>query len=258
MSERYAAVVVASCFLVGLLTVSSSVTARAAECLSGPNGQSGPGTHWRYRINHGTGQRCWYLKRVGEAARARPSSESQATPRTARSNSAEPATPAEAPAEKSSSIRSWFSSTFSAFTALGRSVTNNETNEAPANDSSAAGKQPNNERTEQKKSQQNKPEQQAKANQSKPEKEKSETARAPNRTASLQLILEAAGDKDVPDAETNLSAEEQKTAIEAVGEKEVFASQTVRAPDLPKGLEDWQRELYEEFLMWRIKQLMSM
>jgi hypothetical protein len=258
MSERYAAVVVTSCLLVGLLIVSSSVTAGAAECLSGPNGQSGPGTHWRYRINHATGQRCWYLKRVGEAARARPSSENQGTPRTARSNSSEPATPAEAPAEKSSSIRSWFSSTFSAFTALGRSVTNTETNEAPANDSSAAGKQSNNERTEQKKSQQSRPEQQAKAGQSRPEREKSETARAPSRAASLQLILEAAGDKDVPDAETNLSAEEQKTAIEAVGEKEVFASHTVRAPDLPKVLEDWQRELYEEFLMWRIKQLMSM
>ncbi len=64
MSERYAAVAVTSCLVAGLLTVSSSVTAHAAECLSGPNAQSGPGTYWRYRINHATGQRCWYLKRV--------------------------------------------------------------------------------------------------------------------------------------------------------------------------------------------------
>jgi len=256
MLERYAGVAVTSCLLAGFLTVSSGVTARAAECLSAPNGQSGPGTHWRYRIKHATGERCWYLKRVGEVARPRPSSESVAHP--SRSNGSEPAAPADAPIEKSSSIRAWFSSTFAAFTALGRSATNSETNEAPANDSSATAKQPNNERTEQKKSQQSKTEQQAKAVQSKSEKEKSETARSPNRAASLQVILEAAGDKDVPDAATNLSAEEQKTAIEAVGEKDVFASRSERESDWPKDLEDWQKELYEQFLMWRIMQLMSM
>jgi len=253
MFERHAAIAVASCLLAGLLTVSSSVTAGAAECLSAPNGQSGPGTHWRYRIRHATGERCWYLKRVGEAARSRPTSESAATPRTPRSGSSEPAAPAEAATEKSS-IRSWFSSTFAAFTALGRSATTAETTEAPAND--AASKQP--ERTEQKKSQQSKLEQQAKPSQSKPEKEKSETARSPNRTASLQVILEAAGDKDVPGAATDLSEEQKRTAMEAVGEKDVFASQTVREQDWQNELEDWQRELYEQFVMWRIRQLMSM
>ena len=252
MLERHAAIAVTSCLLAGLLTVSSSVTAGAAECLSAPNGQSGPGTHWRYRIRHATGERCWYLKRVGEAGRTRPTSESAASPRTPRSSSSEPAAPAEAATEKSS-IRAWFSSTFAAFTALGRSATTAEANEASAND--ATSKQP--ERTEQKKSQQSKLEQQAKAVQSKPEKEKSETARSPNRAASLQVILEAAGDKDVPGA-TELSDDERRTAIEAVGEKDVFASQTVREQDWQKELEGWQRELYEQFVMWRIMQLMSM
>jgi flagellar biosynthesis GTPase FlhF len=250
MSKRRAAVVVTSCLLAGLLTISSGAIAEAAECLSGPNAQSGAGTHWRYRINHSTGQRCWYLKRVGESARPRRSSESLATPGTPRSSGTEPAAPAEASTEKSS-IRSWFSSTFSAFTSLGRSATNTEANEAPANDNSAASKQPNSERAEQKKSQQSKLEQQSKSGQSKPEKEKSDTARSLSRTASLQVILEAAGDKDVPDATTNLSAEEQKTAIEAVGDKDVFAPQTELA-------QDWQKELYEQFLEWRVKQLMFM
>src|SRR5262245_63464836 len=122
MSERDAAIAVTSCLLAGLLTVSSSVTAGAAECLSAPNGQSGPGTHWRYRIRHATGERCWYLKRVGEAARPRPTSESPATPRALRRGNSAPAAPAEAAAEKSS-IRAWFSSTFAAFTPPGRPAT---------------------------------------------------------------------------------------------------------------------------------------
>jgi hypothetical protein len=249
MSERYAAIAVTSCFLAGLLTVSSSVTARAAECLSAPNAQSGPGTHWRYRINHATGERCWYLKRVGEAARPRSSSESPAVSRAPRAGASEPAPPSEAPAEKSS-IRAWFSSTFAAFTGLGKSITNTETNEASANDNAPTSKQPNSERAEQKKSQQSKSEQQAKASQSKPEKEKSDTTRAPNQVAPLLAsILEAAGDKFVPGATTEMSDDEKRTAIEAVGEKDVFALQTVLE-------EDWQKELYEQFLEWWIKQLM--
>jgi flagellar biosynthesis GTPase FlhF len=259
MSERYTAVAVLSWFLAALLTVSSSDTAQAAECLSGPNAQSGPSTHWRYRINHATGQRCWYLKRVGESARVRPASESPAISRAPRSGGSEPTAPSEAATEKSSSIRAWFSSTFSAFTALGRSVTNTEANEAPANDNAAASKQANSERAEQKRSQQSKSEQQAKASQSEPERKKSDTARAPNRVAAVLVpILEAAGDKFVPDATTEMTEDEKRTAIEAVGEKDVFAPLTEREQDWQKELEDWQKELYEQFVMWRIKQLMSM
>jgi hypothetical protein len=250
MSEKRAAVLVTSCLIAGLLTVSNSVTAGAAECLSGPNAQSGPGTHWRYRIKHATGQRCWYLKRVGQAARPRLASESPATSRAPRSGGSEPAPASEASSEKSSSIRAWFSSTFAAFTGLGRSIANTETNEAPANDNAATSKQPNSERAEQKKSQQGKSEQQSKSGQSKPEKEKSDTARAPNRIASLQVpILEAAGDKYVPDATTEMTEDEKRTAIEAVGEKDVF----IPPPVLEQ---DWQKVLYEQFLEWRIKQLL--
>jgi hypothetical protein len=244
MLKRYATVAVSSCLLAALLTVSSSGTARAAECLSGPNAQSGPGTHWRYRIKHATGQRCWYLKRVGEAARARPASESPAISRPPRSGSAEPA-PSDAATEVTSSVKAWFSSTFSSFTGFGRSATNTATNEASANDNAATSKQP--ERTEQRKSQQSKPEQQAKASQSEPEKKRSDTAGAPSAPLQMQ-ILEAAGDKFLPGAAPELSEDEKRTAIEAVGEKDVFPLQTVLA--------DWQKELYEQFLEWRIKQLM--
>jgi hypothetical protein len=186
---------------------------------------------------------------LGQTARPRPASESASAGRTPRGGLTEPAAAAEASTERSS-IRSWFSSTFAAFTSLGRSVTNTEANEAPANDNSAASKQPSNERAEQRKSQQSKLEQQSKSGQSKTE-EKSDTARSPSRAASMQVILEAAGDKDVPGATTNLSAQEQKTALEAVGDKDVFAPRTELT-------QDWQKELYEQFLEWRIKQLMFM
>src|SRR5262245_52557886 len=251
MLEKRAAVVVTNCLLAGLLTISSGAIAQAAECLSGPKAKSGPATHWRYRINHSTGQRCWYLKRLGQAARLRSPSESVAAARTPRSSASEPAPPSEPSTEKPSSIRAWFSSTFAAFTGLGKSVTSSETNEAATSDNSATSKQPASERTEQKKSQQSKLEQQPKSSQSKSEKEKSDNSRSPSRAAPLQLILEAAGDKDVPDGPTSLSPEEQKIAIEAVGDKDVFAPQTELT-------QDWQKELYEQFLKWRIKQLMFM
>jgi hypothetical protein len=241
MSEKRAAVVVTSCLLLaGMLTVSGSVAAHAAECLSAPNAQSGPGTHWRYRINHATGQRCWYLKRLGESARPRPASDSPAISRAPRSGASESAPPSEASTEKSS-IRNWFSSTFAAFAGLGRSITNSETNEASTNDNAAASKQPNSERTEQRRSQQSRSEQQAKANQSESEKKKSDTARVPSRATPLQVV---------PDDPAEMTEDEKRTALEAVGDKDVFAPQTV--------LQDWQKELYEQFLEWRIKQLMFM
>ena len=120
-------------------------------------------------------------------------------------------------------------------------------NEASPNDNAATGKQSGSERAEQGKAQQSKSEQQAKASQSEPEKKRADTARAPS--VPLQVpILEAAGDKLVPNAAAELSDDEKRTAIEAVGEKDVFASQTV--PE-----EDWQKELYKQFLEWRITQL---
>ncbi len=33
----------------------------AASCIAAPNGQAPQGTHWVYRPDHATGQRCWHL-----------------------------------------------------------------------------------------------------------------------------------------------------------------------------------------------------
>src|SRR5262249_56018973 len=71
----------AICFLVGLFAITTNDTAAAASgCLASPNRESGPGTHWHYRINQTTKERCWYLKKVGGAARSRPTGDAHAKP----------------------------------------------------------------------------------------------------------------------------------------------------------------------------------
>jgi hypothetical protein len=80
------------------------------------------------------------------------------------------------------------------------------------------------------------------------EREQSEPGRAPHLIAAAS-ILEAAGDKPVlsPPA---LQGQELQKALEAVGEKDVHG-------DLSSLEEDWQKSLYEEFLRWRLRQLIS-
>jgi hypothetical protein len=57
----------ASAIFVGLLAgVSHTTLANGAvrapnDCLSGPRGQTPPGGHWYYRIDHATKRHCWYL-----------------------------------------------------------------------------------------------------------------------------------------------------------------------------------------------------
>jgi hypothetical protein len=60
--------------------------------------------------------------------------------------------------------------------------------------------------------------------------------------------LEAAGDKPIPGGRPTLATSDLKKAIEGVGDKDV-----VGAPARSK--EDWQQALYEEFLLWRLRQV---
>ena len=69
-----------------------------------------------------------------------------------------------------------------------------------------------------------------------------ESTRARDRSAKLAVrLLQAAGDKYVPDATLKLQQDRQKSAIEALRENGVVT---------PKA------NLYEEFVVWRTKQLM--
>jgi hypothetical protein len=251
MSEKYrmkyTIVGATICSLAGLLTGSASVTAYAAECLAAPNAQSGPGTRWHYRIDQATKQRCWYLK---DLRGSRPGSESAAAtsppPRGAGSELSFSA----APAESEASITAWFSSKLAALTGAVKGSPPSEVGEPSTNGPPVTRKRLDAERTELKKPQQNKSEQQSKSEQSKSEREHFGSERAQERLAMLfARILEAAGDKLVPNATIELTEESLTSAIEAVGEKDVVTPRI----DLE---EDWQKALYEEFLVWRSKQLL--
>src|SRR5262245_28361239 len=126
----------AICFLAGLFAITTTDTSAAASgCLAEPNRESGPGTHWHYRINQTTKQRCWYLKKVGAKSRSRPTDAARAQPseatRVATTSRAAPIETA-APAESESPIKAWFTATFGALT--GSNTTSTETREPTANE----------------------------------------------------------------------------------------------------------------------------
>ncbi len=191
-------------FVVGLFASTLSDSAYAASgCLAAPNRESGPSTHWNYRINQTTKQRCWYLKQVGGGSHPRPTAVAHASRvRVAREAAATPSRGASvevtAQAESDPSIKSWFSATFNALT--GSNAPSAEPREPAANEAPPPRKRRVNtaERTE-----------------------SSKAARAQQLPASA---AEAAGDK----------------AVETTSKSE----------------SEWQKALYEEFLQWRVKQLL--
>jgi hypothetical protein len=189
----------AICFLVGLFAITTNDTAFAAsECLAGPNRESGPGTHWHYRINQATKERCWYLKKVGGASHSRPTGEAHTKPERATRVATASRTPIEpaAPAESESSIMAWFTATFGALS--GPNATSTNTQEPAASEP--------------------------------PRKRRSNTA---ERSES---------------SKTAKAQQRPSTATEVVGEKSVAA---------PSDREtEWQKALYEEFLQWRVKQIL--
>lgn len=133
-------------------------------------------------------------------------------------------------------------------TGAGKSGSTTEGGEPSTSEPSSTRKRSTNERTELRKPQQSKSEQ-IKSEQGKSQREEGDTVRAQDQFSKLFVrILEAAGDKPVPNA-VELAEDRQTLAIEAVGEKDVPTPRI----DLE---EDWQRALYEEFLVWRSKQLM--
>src|SRR5262245_55191838 len=121
----------AICFLAGLFAITTNDAAVAASgCLVSPNRESGPGTHWRYRINQTTKERCWYLKKEGGKSRPRPTSVARTKPsqatRVATASRTAPVQTA-APAETESPIKAWFTETFGALS--GSNATSTETRE---------------------------------------------------------------------------------------------------------------------------------
>jgi hypothetical protein len=193
-------------FAVSLFASTFDGSAYAASgCLSAPNRESGPGTHWNYRINQSTKERCWYLKNVGGKSRSRPTAVAKATrSRVIRDVAATPsrAAPVEvaapvkvaAPAENDSSITSWFAATFNALS--GSSAPTTETREPAANEA--------------------------------PPPRKRRAAAAEH-------------------TESKAARAQQLPEVKEATEDKAVATSSDQA--------EWQA-LYEEFLQWRVKQLM--
>jgi hypothetical protein len=215
----------AICFVAGLSLVSLSAPAHASECLSSP-GASAPGRHWFYWTDKISNQRCWFAKETAEMA-GRDRAGSSSSLRNQSSGGYEQALPV-APTEAESPIKSWFSSNFPTWDGWGSRT---EAMEAPPDEATLPRKRSGNQRDHVKTSQQSK-------QRHKSERHVSERAKqqAANR---FTRVLPTARDKDVPDATF-----EKK----AVGEKGVLTP----GPDV----EDWQKALYQEFLVWRTKQMM--
>lgn len=251
------------CIAACLFTIGVSNAAYPNECLPGPDFQAPPGTRWQHQTDPAKKETCWYLEKLGG-----PSKRQKENARSSRSVRASPAsektTIADAPrteqleatpnVEPPPSIVTWFWSMFSG-------LTDSVSSYAPAETDQDAGSIPT-PRPKQRQSQSiptkksvagqseqpsNKSEQPGKVAQRKPVREKSEPQGVQRRYAiSAVAVLEAAGDKPVPGV--SVRPDLQK-AMEVVGDKDVAAA--------PVALrEGWQRALYEEFLQWRLKQVM--
>jgi hypothetical protein len=224
------------CLLACLFTIATSGTASATECFPGPDFKLTSGSRWQYRMDSATNQGCWYIQKLGESLRRDGGeithssrsvpvsswrSESATTSGAPHGNSGEE-TPAAAPP---SSITAWFSSTFGSLTGSPDAHSTTETGAAATSAPSRTPKRYN-ESTSPRQRQLSKSEQD-----------------------SIISILEAGGDKPVLNP-TPLRGQDLQRAIEAIGDKDVVIAPTDRQ-------EDWQQALYQEFLRWRTRQLIT-
>jgi hypothetical protein len=252
-----------SCAVACLLTIGISNAAYPNECFPGPDFQAPPGTRWQSQTDPAKKEICWYLEKLG--APSKRQKESARSSRSVKASSAsETATMMDAPQTEQPettpnvdpfpSITTWFRSMFSG-------LTDSVSSYAPAEPDQGAGSVPTptpkprqsesipTRKSVAGKSEQpsNKSEQPGKVAQRKPAREKSEPQGVQQRYAiSAVAVLEAAGDKPVPGV--SVRPDLQK-AMQVVGDKDIAAA--------PVALqESWQRALYEEFLQWRLKQVM--
>jgi len=211
----------------GLSLVPLSAPAYASECLPSP-GESAPGRHWFYWTDKVSNQRCWFAKETAEMA-GRDRAGNSSSLRNQSNGGYEQALPV-APTEPESPIKSWFYSNFPTWDGWGSRT---EAMEAAPNEASLLRKRSGSERDDVKTAQQSK---------QKHKFERHESERAKQQAAyTFTRALETARHKGVPDATFEF---EKK----AVGPKGTLTPRT--------DVEDWQKALYQEFLVWRTKQIL--
>jgi len=245
--------------IAALFTVGVSEAAHSLECFAGPDFQPPSGGRWQYQTDPATKQGCWYVEEPGASSRrrtgkvvhsARPVPATSASERTSALDAPPSArrddTPAVAPVP---SINEWFLSKLSSLTESFRTYSPAETQQDATTTLPPTPKPRPNEAMRPRKAEPRSSEQQSKVAQRKPVLEKGKSAGARQRySTSAVALLEASGDKPVTGVSSRLGHELQK-AIEAVGDKDVVTA-------VADSQEDWQRALYEEFLQWRVMQVM--
>lgn len=71
--SKYAAFAAIGYALVTALAFSPTGPANAVDCRAAPGDDTPAGQHWYYRLDHATGQQCWYLRKAGPTRAAEPS-----------------------------------------------------------------------------------------------------------------------------------------------------------------------------------------
>src|SRR5579862_9004728 len=98
MSRRAARI--ASAIFINILAglpfvmIARAETVTAENCLLNPKGETPPGSHWRYHIDHVNKRNCWYL-------RSEDGSVAQAAPQPSQSTPSQPAPTPQPPAKPS-------------------------------------------------------------------------------------------------------------------------------------------------------------
>jgi hypothetical protein len=246
------------CVVAGLFTIGVSNAAYANECFPGPDFQPPPGTRWQHQTDPAKNETCWYVEKLGAPSK-RHQREIARSSRSVQASSASEKVSMDAPrAEQREatptvdpfpSIVTWFWSTFFGPTDSVSSYAPAETDRDASSIPTPAPKPRQSESIATRKGMAAKSEQPSKVAQRKPVREKRESEGVQQRySISAVAVLEAAGDKPVPGV-SKLVRQDLQKAMEVVGDKDVAA-----APAEPQ--EGWQRALYEEFIQWRLKQVM--
>jgi hypothetical protein len=80
MGNAGTSILVGAIATVTLIVAMNGVVHAADNCLSGPKGAAPKGSHWYYRIDHGTKRNCWYVRAEGGQTASANSSVTQAVP----------------------------------------------------------------------------------------------------------------------------------------------------------------------------------
>ena len=247
------------CLVAGLFIIGVSDTAYPNECFPGPDFQPPPGTRWQYRTESAKNEACWYIEKSGAPSKRNQREAARSSRSVQASSASEKATMTGAPRTEQREatptvdpfppITTWFWSMFSGLTDSVSSYAPAETDQGASSSPIPAPKPRPSELMVTKKGVAGKSEQPGKVAQRKPVQEKKGSEGVQQRySISAVAVLEAAGDKPVPGVSKLVRQDFQK-AMEVVGDKDVAA-----APAEPQ--EGWQRALYEEFLQWRLQQVM--